>query len=62
MATISFAAIARRPEFAAVLAKRVADPVTSVRMQAVKGLWQFWYWTTDTATRELIEDTLLAAM
>ena len=57
-----FAAIAHRPEFGAVLAKRVADPVTSVRMQAVKGLWQFWYWTTDTATRELIEDTLLAAM
>jgi hypothetical protein len=57
-----FAAIARRPEFGAVLAKRVADPVTSVRMQAVKGLWQFWYWTADTATRELIEDTLLAAM
>jgi len=57
-----FAALARRPEFAAVLAKRVADPATSVRMQAVKGLWQFWYWTTDTATRELIEDTLLAAM
>ena len=57
-----FAALANRPEFGAVLAKRVADPVTSVRMQAVKGLWQFWYWTTDTATRELIEDTLLAAM
>src|SRR5262245_17001828 len=57
-----FAAIARRPEFGTVLAKRVADPVTSVRMQAVKGLWQFWFWTTDTATRELIEDTLLAAM
>ena len=37
-----FAAIATRPEFGAVLAKRVADPVTSVRMQAVKGLWQFW--------------------
>jgi outer membrane murein-binding lipoprotein Lpp len=31
-------------------------------MQAVKGLWQFWFWTTDTATRELIENTLLAAM
>jgi hypothetical protein len=31
-------------------------------MQAVKGLWQFWYWTRDTATRELIENTLLAAM
>src|SRR5262249_24810154 len=53
-----FAAIARRPEFAVVLAKRVADPVTSVRMQAVKGLWQFWFWTSDTATKGLIEDTL----
>jgi hypothetical protein len=57
-----FAAIAKRPEFGAILAKRVSDPVTSVRMQAVKGLWQFWFWTTDTATKELIENTLLAAM
>ena len=57
-----FAAIAKRPEFGAALAKRVADPVASVRMQAVKGLWQFWYWTADAATKELIEDTLLAAM
>src|SRR3954471_8870791 len=57
-----FAAIANRPEVGLVLAKRIADPVTSVRMQAVKGLWQFWYWTTDTATRELIEDTVLGAM
>src|SRR4029453_11916569 len=36
-----FAAIANRPEFGAVLTKRVADPVPSVRMQSVKGLWQF---------------------
>src|SRR6516225_862677 len=57
-----FAAIAHRPEFGALLAKRIDDPVTSVRMQAVKGLWQFWFWTTDTATRELIENRLLAAM
>src|SRR4029077_9631694 len=44
-----FAAIAKRPEFGAVLAKRVADPVTSVRMQALSGLWQFWYLTAETA-------------
>jgi hypothetical protein len=57
-----FAAIARRPEFGIVLAKRLDDGVASVRMQAVKGLWQFWFWTSDTATKELIEDKLLAAM
>ena len=57
-----FAAIAKRPEFGAALAKRVADPAASVRMQAVKGLWQFWFWTADAATRELIEDTVLAAI
>src|ERR1051325_7380645 len=31
-------------------------------MQAVKGLWQFWFWSSDAAARELVEDTLLGAM
>ena len=31
-------------------------------MQAVKGLWQFWFWTADAAVKERIEDTLLAAL
>ena len=31
-------------------------------MNAVKGLWQFWFWTPDPQTKSLIEDTLLAAL
>jgi hypothetical protein len=57
-----FSALAKKPEFAAALAKTVDDRAAAVRMQAVKGLWQFWFWTPDTHTKELIEDTVLAAM
>jgi HEAT repeat protein len=34
-----------------------ADPV--VRMQAIKGLWRFWYWQSDSALRNKIEDALI---
>jgi hypothetical protein len=56
-----FAALARRPEFEPALAKRIDDPALAVRMQAVKGLWQLWFWTPDTNTKSAIEDTILAA-
>lgn len=57
-----FSALARRSEFAAPLARLVADPSVTVRMQAVKGLWQFWFWSADSGTKTMIEDTILAAM
>jgi hypothetical protein len=57
-----FAALARRPEIAPALAGRIDDPVTTVRMQAIKGLWQFWFWSADDAARNRIEDTILQAM
>jgi len=56
-----FAAIARRKEMAPALEKLAGDPAVAVRMQAVKGLWQMWFWTPDAATKSDIEDTLLAA-
>jgi hypothetical protein len=31
-------------------------------MMAIKGLWQFWFWTPDPTVKSNIEDTLLAAM
>ena len=31
-------------------------------MNAIKGLWQFWFWTPDAGTKSMIEDTLLAAL
>jgi hypothetical protein len=57
-----FEALATRPEMAQALAKVVDDPVTAVRMQAVKGLWQFWFWTPDAGAKAAIEDTLLSAL
>ena len=42
-----FSALAKRPEIAPALAKLVDDPAETVRMNAVKGLWQFWFWTSD---------------
>jgi hypothetical protein len=57
-----FAALARRPEFAAPLARLLGDPAPAVRLQAAKALWQFWFWSPDAAARETIEDALLAAL
>jgi len=59
---VHFSALAQRPETASALAKLADDPVAAVRMNAVKGLWQFWFWTPDPPTKSLIEDTLLTAI
>lgn len=56
-----FAALARKPELSDALSQLIGDPAISVRMNAVKGLWQFWFWCPDTGARSRIEDTLLAA-
>jgi len=34
----------------------------AVQMQALKGLWQYWFWTPDTRVKDRIEDTFLQAM
>jgi Squalene-hopene cyclase C-terminal domain len=57
-----FSELAKQPEYAKALAKLVDDPVVTIRMNAIKGLWQFWFWTPDIATKNMIEDTLLAAL
>jgi hypothetical protein len=56
-----FAALARRSEFAPALAKRLDDAAPAVRMQAVKGLWQLWFWTADAGAKDAVEDAILAA-
>lgn len=57
-----FAALARRPDMVAALEKTSSDPVIPVRMDAVKALWQAWFWNADPQVRGKIEDTVLAAM
>jgi len=57
-----FSALAKRPDMASALLKLVDDPAVTVRMQAVKGLWQLWFWTPDAGTKNQIEDALLSAL
>ncbi len=57
-----FAELARRPEFAEALQFRLTDSNPAVQMQAVKGLWQLWFWTGDDGVRGRIEDGLLASL
>ncbi len=56
-----FSALAGEPRFAAALCNLLEDPVPSIRVQAVKGLWQFWYWTAHAGARDRIEDAILDA-
>lgn len=55
-----FAALAKNGEFAGALEKRIDDPSITVRLQAIKGLWQFWFWTPSASVKSGIEDALLA--
>jgi len=57
-----FATLATRGELVDALERLASDPVISVRMQAVRGLWQSWFWNADAQVRGRIEDTLLAAL
>ena len=57
-----FSSLARRPELAPALLKLAGDPTVTVRMQAVKGLWQLWFWTPAATVKEQIENVLLAAL
>ena len=57
-----FAALAERDDLVEALAKLAGDPVVTVRMQAVRGLWQSWFWNAGAASRNRIEDTVLAAL
>jgi hypothetical protein len=57
-----FSALTREPAFAKELCRLLEDPVASIQVQAAKGLWQFWFWTADSQSRERIEDAILAGL
>ena len=58
-----FATLARRDDVVEGLRKVAAsDPVLSVRLQAIRGVWQSWFWNADEATRDRIENTMLASL
>ncbi len=57
-----FAVLARQQPLAEALLARLEDSVPAVRMDAVRGLWQLWFWNADAAVRGSIEDALLARL
>jgi HEAT repeat protein len=44
------------------LLDRMDDPDPVVAMQAIKGLWRWWYWRADPSLRNRIEDRLIAGL
>ena len=57
-----FSALARRNEMLPALENLSSDAFIPVQMEAIKALWQTWFWNADPAVRSRIEDTILAAM
>ena len=57
-----FSVLAKRGDLVAALEKLTSDSVIPVRMEAVKGLWQSWFWNADPALRGRIEDTVIAEL
>ncbi|HEY3130549.1 MAG TPA: HEAT repeat domain-containing protein [Acidobacteriota bacterium] len=57
-----FSSLARRPGIAASLLRRVDDPVVTVRMQALKGLWQLWYWNDSAKIRDRVEAIFISRL
>ena len=54
-----FAALAQRPGIAEALARAADANEPSIRIQALKGLWQMWFWNGDSGARGRIEDVFL---
>src|SRR5262249_53305494 len=57
-----FAALARRDELITALLGLASDPAPAIRLQAIRGLWQAWFWNPEVELRGRIEDTLLAGL
>ena len=54
-----FRDLSRDTKLAGVLIARLDDKDPVVRMQAIKGLWRFWYWQSETGLRGKIEDAFI---
>ncbi len=58
----SFASLARRDELVTAMDRLAEDPAPAIRLQAIRGLWQAWFWNAGVEVRGKIEDTLLAGL
>ncbi len=57
-----FRDIAQETALAGTLVDSLADRDPVVRMQAVRGLWRWWYWRPELTLRNQVEDALIARL
>jgi HEAT repeat protein len=57
-----FREVSQELPLADALLARIDDPDPVVAMQAIKGLWRWWYWQSDDRLRNRIEDRLISAL
>jgi hypothetical protein len=57
-----FRELARDSRFVDGLIAKTASTSEPVKIQALKGLWQMWFWSPDDAVKGKIEDTFLAGL
>jgi hypothetical protein len=57
-----FRELSQEQALADCLLERCDDPDPVVAMQAIKGLWRWWYWRADPEVRNRIEDKLIAGL
>ena len=57
-----FRELSQELALADALLGRLDDPDPVVAMQAIKGLWRWWYWRSDPGLRNRIEDRLIAGL
>jgi HEAT repeat protein len=57
-----FRELSQELSLADAMLERLDDPDPVVAMQAIKGLWRWWYWRSDPGLRNRIEDRLIAGL
>ena len=57
-----FRELSQELTLADALLERLDDPDPIVAMQAIMGLWRWWYWRAEPSLRNRIEDRLIAAL
>jgi len=57
-----FRELSQEEALADSLLERLDDPDPVVAMQAIKGLWRWWYWRAEPTLRNRIEDRLIAGL
>lgn len=57
-----FSTLAGSADIVSGIQKLTSDPVVPIRMEAIRSLWQSWFWNADPGLRGQIEDIVLAEM